>query len=262
MVPLSWLEEEGEEEGEEGGAVIPIRCHALPPPRSPHLLSPPDGTPHLLSPPVMGPLRCRGRTARARSLAKHAPGARIDRARFRQIFGDGSLIDGDATIQSCIEDATASAFFFNGQAAKLGLELADFRSMHSLTERTPMPVVQGFCDQRGVCCEHVTPRFDVDGGRELNLLKQTVGTFALLVFMLPKGTSICLANEPLREYHAMLLYDSYLINNWPTSRVVFIEEQHRKDLASARAALKLTNPQLLAHKDVYLYDIFQYTLKV
>ena len=36
-----------------------------------------------------------------------------------------------------------------------------------------------------------------------------------------------LSNEHLREYHAMLLYDGYLLNNWAKSRPVAIEDKHR-----------------------------------
>ena len=213
------------------------------------------------------PSACRGRAAKALKLVKHSPGAPMPRDRFEGLFGIGALAKYDINSEEfvCIEDVTQMAFYFLGEQQRRRLTPDDFRDMYSRVKRTPLPKVVAWCADRGVLLQRITARLDkacdAEGsrlGRELALVRST-GTLAVLVFLLPKGMKNIPENEEHRAYHAMLLTDGMLLNNWTSSRPVVLEDKHRESLARAREALKLPDTYLRT-RDVYVYDVWEYSL--
>ena len=86
-----------------------------------------------------------------------------------------------------------------------------------------------------------------------------MGLFAVLVFLLPKGTRNTRENESQRAYHAMLLFDGMLLNNWCSSRPVVLEAKHRTSREAARAALKEPDSYFKG-QDMYVYEVWKYSL--
>lgn len=175
---------------------------------------------------------------------------------YRKKKGESSITGAHASSGNitCLEDATTTALFHLGVV----VDKNEARNMYSTDSFTPPPVAVKYCRKHGVSMVKVTHEYDKKGGREVNVLRRKNGLFLLVMYYVPKGTPLAVASST-DKWHAVLLADGHMINNWSTSKVIKIDDKDRVNSKSAKAAIRALDSEF-ENMDITVADIWKYEL--